>query len=581
MQAIISKLGNRNFFKKLEVNFGITIFYIFISFFSIFFLRKTGFLFKGDDLHFHIDRIENLVGLLKSHTLISFISTYSYNKVGIAMDQFYPNLFIYPFAVLRIIVKNPVSAIYDGLMLINLITCGIAHYSYKRFSDSTLKAFIFTNIYFFSTYRFVDMVTRFDLGELLAISFIPLAFWSFFEVFFRDSGKWPALSISMSLLLYSHILSLLFVAFFFVIIIVFNFKRIKLPFRVFKRTLYAVLLFLLFSFGFLYNFLYTYQSGTIKSPGIHILQNEALQPINLLHNSISNNIAGYTGQTYNIGIIAIVILVLLFKIHPIEHFNRVLINLTLFSLFLCTNLFPWFVIQDTPIAIIQIPWRFLIIANFFIAVLGVQVFLKVSKSKAIIVGLPTVLIVLNFTSVNYFIKQRELLPTLNYALTPTDGSSKNRLIKINNKNYYRLSEINNTSDYIPLTHKKFNHSDSLNFEKVIAHYATLQNGKNIHIGDMHSLPNGMRYKISAQKQKGRISLPFYMYNKKNYIVKRNGHKIDFQIDSHRLLNIKSLKSKSTVQVTYHATQVQLIAIEISIVTFIVFIGMAILKNYFI
>ena len=49
------------------------------------------------------------------------ISTYSANQVGIATNVYYPALFLYMFALLRFLPVSPITAIYLGLMVINLV----------------------------------------------------------------------------------------------------------------------------------------------------------------------------------------------------------------------------------------------------------------------------------------------------------------------------------------------------------------------------------------------------------------------------------------------------------------------------
>ncbi|MCT3027859.1 hypothetical protein [Pediococcus parvulus] len=568
--------------KKNVKLFGILSFYIFISIFSLFFLRKTGYIFRGDDLHFHIDRIENLAHLLKHHSLFSFITTYSYNNVGIAMDQFYPNLFIYPFAVLRLVIKNPVSAIYDGLMILNLMTCLVAHYSYMKFSGSTFKAFIFTNFYFFSTYRFIDMLTRFDLGELLAIAFVPLAFLGFYEVFFADVKEWPILAIGMSLILYSHLLSLVIVTFFFFIILILNFKKIKNILKSLKCLFLAVGLFFILAFGFIYNLLYTFHGNSIKTPAVTNLQQSAINPGNLFESSLSNSISGFGGQTYNVGFVAIIILLLiLFKKNIVINHHKQVVIWTLVSLFISTNLFPWFLLQTTPFAIIQFPWRFLIIANFFISLLGVDVItpiFKLKKNKIFIWLLPIFLLLLNLSAVDQFIDQRQTLPVVNFTLKSTDSAAHAHQIKVNNSNYYRLTKLNNTSDYIPLDDKIARPADIEIFHRVINHRGILQNGHTIKFKRVISIPNGMKYKISESSGNYRISLPFYIYNKKNYVVKIDHHVVPLRLSKYKLANVKIFKNDREIQINYVPTTWQKIAISISVVGAIVVLVFAILKS---
>ncbi|KJU75182.1 hypothetical protein AH70_06800 [Pediococcus damnosus LMG 28219] len=562
--------------RSVSLSLGIVFFYIFISIFSIILIRRSGFLFKGDDLHFHIDRVENLVGVLKGHNLLSFISTYAYNRTGIAVDQFYPNLFMYPFAILRILIKSPVSAIYDGFILINLLTCFIAHLSYKSFSGSNFQAFIFTNFYFFATWRFTDMFARFDLGELLAIAFIPLAFLGFYEVMFRNTKKWPILALGMSLILYSHLLSALMIAFCFVLMVIVNLKKIPNIKLTILRFLNAMILFLVLSFGFIYSFLYTSRSATVKLPVARILQNEALNPFYVLKDSISNSISIYRPEVYNIGIVAIAILILLLRVKPMNKLTSQLTGWTVLSLWACTNLFPWFIFQNTPVKAMQFPWRCFFLASFFISVLGVQVILfifKPEKRKWVAAGLPLILLMLNMSSIYSFVQQREQLPTLNYTLNAATSNYKNHFFKIDDKNYSRLANYNYGSDYIPETKEASNEWNSKLFTNVAQHRAILPDGQLMTMRKIKSIPNGMIYKLPVQRKSSDVSLPFYVYNKNNYVVKRNGSEVPFKVDKNKLLNVRASSSKNEFKIQYVPTHMQLFSIFVSIMGFFLILGL--------
>lgn len=89
-----------------------------------------------------------------------------------------------------------------------------------------------------------------------------------------------------------------------------------------------------------------------------ILQDEALNPLELLTNSIKNSIA-VSMQSINIGTLTIVvsvvsIIILIIKQKKIAHTNEIKIFFILGLTYtvLSTRLFPWFLLNNSPIRII-------------------------------------------------------------------------------------------------------------------------------------------------------------------------------------------------------------------------------------
>ena len=68
---------------------------------------------------------------------------------------------------------------------------------------------LFATLYTFSLYRLDNIVIRFAMGEFIAYAFIPLVFYGLFVILKGDYKKWYVLSIGMSLIAYSHLISLL------------------------------------------------------------------------------------------------------------------------------------------------------------------------------------------------------------------------------------------------------------------------------------------------------------------------------------------------------------------------------------
>ena len=70
------------------------------------------------------------------------------------------------------------------------------------------------------------MYTRFALGELLAMAFLPLVVCAVYELFWGDTGKWILMTVAFTCVFQSHILSTLLVAAYCVIYSLLHVKRL-------------------------------------------------------------------------------------------------------------------------------------------------------------------------------------------------------------------------------------------------------------------------------------------------------------------------------------------------------------------
>ncbi|WP_412988977.1 hypothetical protein ACLJJ6_08565 [Pediococcus siamensis] len=560
--------------KKLQ-NWTLLIYYALISVLLFFILSKNGYLYLGDDIQFHVNRIEELAANLKLHNLFVFLSTFSTNRIGIATNLFYPGLWLYPFAFLRLIIPNPIHAIYLGLMLINLLTCVIAHFTFRSFSGSAKQAFIFTNLYFFSSYRLIDIFNRFDLAEFIALSVIPLVFWGFYETLFRNMQMWPWLAVGMALLLYAHILSFIIVTCFLGILTVVNFKKISLLKQRGIKLLFSILAFLGLTAGFLYSFITTYLAVPIQTPRPFILAQTALNPKDLFGSSFSNQIFG-SSPTFNLGFVALVIgIFTLLYFSNLTDMDRQIAFWSVLCIFFSTKLFPWQLLQNTGVSMIQFPWRIFIIANFLICVLGTKAlsFIKVPYVESLIV---ISLILLSVGAISQFVTSKKQDPTLNRAFSPNEPLAFRYHIKINQQAYKYLLMIIPTKDYIPINPNHSNLQNRRTYNAVITRHMFIHNQlRTIH--HLKSFPNGVILTTPKIGKKTTVSLPFYLYQSRHYRVWVNGKLAKFSHDKFRLLKLELAGNKNVVKIQYVPTLSQWASILISIISFISLIYYGVLQ----
>ena len=169
-----------------------------------------GRLYEGHDLFFHLNRIEGIASGLRTGQLPVRIHSSTLLGYGYAAPEFYPELFLYIPAALRLLGVSLTVSVLIFEVLINLAVAAVAYGSARRvFEDSTV-ALGAAVLYTLCTYRLANLYVRATLGESLAMIFFPLLIAAMVEVLLRDERQWPLLSLAMTGIFMSHLLSTMF-----------------------------------------------------------------------------------------------------------------------------------------------------------------------------------------------------------------------------------------------------------------------------------------------------------------------------------------------------------------------------------
>lgn len=553
-----------NFFNKRSTQIYLLIYFLIISILMFWPIRHSSYLYFGHDLQYHINRIEELYHTLAAGNAFSFVSTFTNNHLGVANNTFYPDLFLYLFAGLKFLIHNPIKAIYVGVWVINFATLLVSYFTYHAYSKSGLKAFIFANIYGLSTYRYIDILTRFDLGEYIALMFLPIVFWSFYEITYAGKDKyWPWLAVSIAGILYSHILTLVITVLF--LAVVFICSSFKLP--SFKASVIsaikAVVLFILLGTGFLFSFIKMYMTGPIEHPFAPVLIDRAYWTSNVFDASLNNSLF----RTFNLGVLSVVIIVAgLLTYHKLNEFNKNLFIVIGILLLLTTKLFPWDFLQKNPYTVIQFPFRFLLIANLLLAVLGTEIFSQFRPQKVLLLLIPFLLIT-SVANVRVFKNDRDKQAVmyepnkhpydrLNFKYKRYDLTSY-RLLTEKGDHYY---------DYAPWPKGLTDKQKYENFKRLTLHKFTYDDNQGT-VKQIQPFANGVKMTVNLKKG-SQATLPFYLYNTKNYHLQVNGQKQATKYNAYHNLSAKLKKGKNTVSIQYVPTVGQLLSVWVSIISFI-------------
>jgi len=318
------------------------------------------------DGRFHIMRIQGLYESIKQGSLFPIVNMSFLDGFGYISNIFYSNLWLYPAAILRLLGLPMASSFVIYYIILNFCTFLTSFWSFHQVSKNYSKSLVFSFVYTLSTYRIFDMVRRFDVGETLTLVFLPIIVLGVYEIFYVDENKWLYLALGMTGVIYSHALSPILIATFIILVALFRIKKLfKEPKRILK-LFYAGLLSLILSLNYFLPIIEQLKHTQFKltSPSIDIAQT-SLSLKKLLFWSMTNNM-----YSQNIGLILILVALTIpfiiwkIKIPAIRDFAIIAEIL----LVMTTNIFPWKLFENTPLKMIQFPWRFNMIITILLAI---------------------------------------------------------------------------------------------------------------------------------------------------------------------------------------------------------------------
>lgn len=550
--------------KKLIYAFVLFVSFLILSFLFTYPLLKTNMVYFSDDMFFHIQRIEELTENIKNGNWFVGIYTHTFGKIGYPLNLFYPWITIVPFALLSLIFSNQVLAIYLGIAFYTFLTLLFSYITTYKFSKDRRMAYITACIYAFSSYRVIDIFTRFALGEYVALTFLPLCLYGIYAVCRGNYRDWPYLAFGCSFVLLSHLLSVLldFILLFIVAIILLV-KTDKIKERV-ESFIKSVLVALLSSAVFIVPFLEQWLFQKYKQPGKTDLSGESLLPTRFIAESLNNNINRIdNGNTYNLGIIILLIIIIGFIMY--RSWNKSYKGIYLFGIFftiLSTSLIPWTILQKTPISYIQFPWRFLGIATLLLSIIGGKEFIQICKVNSI-------------RNYKMFIA---MLITIGIVLVPF-CSSVIQLKKVM-QTTPQLVTYNNKGDFI------FNPSQMKNNAGLyhLDDYASKNGGVIVEQLYKHtSYINGSPYKLKIRSKDNRLTYKFHEFKGNKEIVLPQllyknlevtdsyGKKLPVSTDKYNRLKIRTNQNTngSEINVRYVMSNIDRIAILLSIGTWLI------------
>ena len=379
------------------------------------------------DLFFHLWRIEAIKENLQMGVFpVKMYGSYMQGK-GYAAGVFYPDLFLYLPALLRMLGVTIVRAYKILLIVMNAMTAIIAYRVAKYILNHDGKALLIAFVWTTCNYRMEDVYNRAALGESLALTFYPLLIGAIFILAYEIGRDYQRRSIcwlvvGASGVIESHILSTEMIIIFLILMCLFNLKYILKREKI-RVIFISALSTLSLNAGFLVPFLQYMitEKVSVVSYGIQQIQMQGLKLKNILPyvdteiTVLDGSISTTQPKTLGYSLLAIgcicVITVLGRKKKDYTDKQIRLLVLGFVGTFMASRYFPYdflcahIGVFNKLLGTIQFPWRWLGCASA-ILVFSFIWFLYKEKNytlsvKNVVIGIVLLSCVISVTSKSY------------------------------------------------------------------------------------------------------------------------------------------------------------------------------------
>lgn len=571
-----------NRLKNIKINSVVVLLFLVITISMVYPLAATGRIAAQVDWLFHASRVEQIYRNLSEGSLFTYIATSTFQSTGVGSFLFYPVIFIYPWAWLRFIM-TPVVAYYVWVGLFMFMTFVISYFSMLSFSKGKyLRSFIFALLYTLAPYRLYLGPASFVVGEYIASTFIPLAFLGFYHIICGDKRKWYWLTIGMTLLAYSHMLSILLISEIFTVLLLVAFFTGKFDLKRLKYLLISAIATVILALPVIIPLLTDYfgKGITATYPGVGMIQNLG----EVFTASLSN-----TATSSSIGFVLLLVLLSGWRWIKQDSLEVPLYILAICLTLISTAIFPWKSFNDSFLALLQLPYRYLIYVVLLTAILGsriiVELLTKYGALKTNWRRAMTILALLLVSLIGYY----GSISNLSDRLANT-AKNKETIIKplkadeqailyagiLTNKNYQAQFDYwaqTGEVDYFPTKTLKKNHFLEyiiMDWDKAyrtnkdvysIISGVTRINGQEMHIKPYASA-NALQYQVELAR-KSKVDLPVVHYA--HTVVTVDGKQVTYQNSKRNTVQLDLEKGKHTVIVGYLPSKVFFIGTKIALI----------------
>lgn len=327
-------------------------------------LLQRNFIY-GDDWNYHLARIESIKDGLAAQNFPVKIHYNLLDGYGYGSGLFYPQLFLYIPALIRLTgVSLSLSYKLFAVMILSA-TVVLAYFCAKHITKSRYAAVCCALIYASSRVVVGDMYLRSALGESLAAVFIPLVVCGLYNLVHEEFNNPFYLIFGFLGTIYSHTITLAILLTVTLIVVVFNAKRIffkdkRIGKSIFLKLAGSAVVVLTCSIYFWLPFL----EQTVNCK-FNISALGASLYVNMSEISSLFSNTDYHGIGFSLIVLSTVCLLCRYNEKTKIYLHYIVIGVLI--VLMTTWLFPWGLVDLTALKSIQFPQRLFPLASFCLA----------------------------------------------------------------------------------------------------------------------------------------------------------------------------------------------------------------------
>lgn len=315
----------------------------------------------GDDIEIHMLRVESIYKALKTG---QGYPVYIYNTMldgyGYGMGLFYPDIFLLPAVLFRFLGASPEIAMKLYLFIVLFATCGAAYYAGRIFAGER-AALIVMVLYVMGHYHLQDMYRRFALGEVIAMAFIPLAIAGLYDFTENRHERKGLLCFAFTGLLLSHTISFVLCVIVAILWVLFRIKKVLNNKKTIVEVIIEAVLCALITCYYWIPMLEQFVDSSF-----YVTENPAFET-----NDDTMTLLGILCGRYSVSFAEVGILLLLVCFGALYGRKikkaKLCLIVTAVLFVIETKLFPWRIVDKTPLISIQFPWRLNMFTEWFTA----------------------------------------------------------------------------------------------------------------------------------------------------------------------------------------------------------------------
>lgn len=495
---------------------------------------------KSNDMDFHFMRIEGLVNALKNFDYPSLVNMFGFSNAGQLVNGTYPWPTLILFAVPRLFISNIPLSYFLSFVLVQFIGLSTFYSLIKYLYNKTSLA-IFSSIVFsvFPIYL-EEMYERFDIGSFMSYIFSPLIILGVLYIFSsKNTGSILKgsfiLAFGLGLVANSHIISLMFAVVGIIIFVIFKFFTKQLTIKRFKYLVIGSIMAMVISIQSWGSVLIITLNQKFVRPYDNVSMNDHSSiGVNLLKGIINDfgNVISGGYSSYHIGIVLLIFgivfpIVLFVRSHYMDKKIVILFVASMILIFISSVYFPWKLLSNTPIKVIQFPSRLMIPAGIFLTIVVAYVFRRAKTNVLTILSIVTLLIgvsslqILNRNletanpKINKRLNDENYSNQLKFTSLPTNSNNKDyKKMAISGKHisndYYPYDGTTSPDEYNKLTNQvRLSKTNPGEIERKVVSVSSYQ--------------NKFVYKTTKA---GNVTIPFLKYNFMEYKFTNNGENIE-------------------------------------------------------